>query len=167
MFSYILKLLKNDKGEVYTSTAVKILIAVVVGALLFAGLAAMNKTTYLPRLQSGVSGSIDRTKMVSLEEADEMFASWRLRIADKFQEEIYGGDSDDYEFMADALNDYALKYDPNATNTGCNVDNYIYCVYNINQEEKGKPTLTQSEFESLRLTPEGKIQIMEVVNFDA
>ncbi len=166
MFNYILKLLKNDKGEVYASTAVKILIAVVVGGLLLAGLTTINKNTYLPKLQSGVSGSIDRTKMVSLEEADEAFASWRLRLADKFDEDIYENDAA-YRYMANTLREYALEYDPNATNTGCNIDNYIYCLYNINQEEKGKPTLTQSEFESLRLTPEGKIEIMEVVNFDA
>lgn len=164
MFDYILKLLKNDKGEVYASTAVKILIAVVLGSVLLVGLTSITKDTYLPRLQVEIDGGLDRTHLVDLEGANEAYASWRTRLDDKFKKDVYG---EGYEFMSYALEKYAYEFDPNPTNTGCNIDNYIYCVYNINQKDKGKQTLTQSEFEHLKMTPEGKIEIMEVVNVDA
>lgn len=157
-------ILNNEKGEVYASTAVKIIIAVVLGSLLFAGLGAITKNTYLPKLQLEIDTGIDRTQLVDLEGANENYASWRMAMDNEFHNTITG---DGYRYMENALRENALKYDPNATNTGCNIDNYIYCVYNINQENDRKQTLTQSEFEQLKMTPEGKLHIMEVVNVDA
>ncbi len=156
MFKY----LKNENGEVYASTAVKILIVVVLGSVLFAGLGSITKDVYLPKLQTGIDSGLNRVQFADLDEADENYAGWRKSLNNEFQNQITGSA---YRYMADALRENALKYDPNATNTGCNVDNYIYCVYNITQEDNGNATLTQSEFERLKMTPEGKIEIMEVV----
>lgn len=160
------RILKNEKGEVYASTAVKIIISAVLGSLLLVGLTTITQNTYLPKIQFEVDSGLNRTHMVNLDEAEKTYASWRTRLNDKFQKEITSRD-DGYEAMAGALKRYAYKYDPNPTNTGCNIDNYIYCTYNINQEDNGKQTLTQEEFEHLKKTPEGKLAIMEVVNQDA
>ena len=45
----------NNKGEGYIDTAVKILISVVIGALLLAGLYALIEGTVLPELQQRIS----------------------------------------------------------------------------------------------------------------
>lgn len=162
----IKRILKNEKGEVYASTAVKIIISVVLGSALLVGLTTITSNTYLPKIQLEVDSGLNRTHIVDLDEAEKTYASWKTRLDDKFQKEITSRENG-YEAMAGALKNYAYKYDPNPTNTGCNIDNYIYCTYNINQESKGKQTLTQEEFEHLKKTPEGKLEIMEVVDRDA
>ena len=49
-------LLKDKKGENYVDTAVKILIAVVIGALLLAGLYALFDDVVMPTLTSKIQG---------------------------------------------------------------------------------------------------------------
>jgi hypothetical protein len=46
----------NKRGEGYVDSGVKILIAVVVGALLLAGLYALFNTTILPTLTTKITG---------------------------------------------------------------------------------------------------------------
>ncbi len=46
----------NKRGEGYVDSGVKILIAVVVGALLLAGLYALFNTTILPTLTTKIAG---------------------------------------------------------------------------------------------------------------
>ena len=52
-------LMKDTKGENYVDTAVKILIAVVLGALLLAGLYALFNDTVLPTLVRRVQEMFD------------------------------------------------------------------------------------------------------------
>lgn len=47
--------LANNRGEVYVDTGVKILIAVVIGALLLAGLYTLFNTTIMPTVTSKVT----------------------------------------------------------------------------------------------------------------
>ena len=47
--------LANNRGEVYVDTGVKILIAVVIGALLLAGLYTLFNTTIMPTVTSNVT----------------------------------------------------------------------------------------------------------------
>lgn len=49
----------NTSGEGYVDTGIKIIIAVVVGAVILGGLYALFKTTILPRLNTEVSGMFD------------------------------------------------------------------------------------------------------------
>lgn len=49
----------NISGEGYVDTGIKIIIAVVVGAVILGGLYALFKTTILPRLNTEVSGMFD------------------------------------------------------------------------------------------------------------
>ena len=51
--------LQNTSGEVYVDTAIKILIAVVLGALLLAGLYALFNDTVLPTLVRRVQEMFD------------------------------------------------------------------------------------------------------------
>lgn len=53
------KLLKNTKAEAYVDTGVKILIAVVVGALLLAGLYALFGDTIMPTVTEKVEELFD------------------------------------------------------------------------------------------------------------
>lgn len=165
MIFTIKRILKNEKGEVYASTAVKIIISIILGSALLVGLTTITRDTYIPKIQLEVDSGLNRTHIVDLDEAEKTYAGWKTRLNDKFQKEMNSRENG-YESMAGALKMYAYKYDPNPTNTGCNIDNYIYCTYNINQEDNGKQTLTQEEFEHLKKTPEGKLEIMEVVNRD-
>ena len=48
--------LTNKRGEGYVDTGVKILIAVVIGALLLAGLYTLFNTTIIPTLTEKISG---------------------------------------------------------------------------------------------------------------
>ena len=50
------RLLKDRKGENYVDTAVKILIAVVIGALLLAGLYALFNDVVMPTLTTKIQG---------------------------------------------------------------------------------------------------------------
>jgi len=50
------QLLKDKKGENYVDTAVKILIAVVIGALLLAGLYTLFDDVVMPTLTSKIQG---------------------------------------------------------------------------------------------------------------
>ena len=50
------QLLKDRKGENYVDTAVKILIAVVIGALLLAGLYALFNDVVMPTLTTKIQG---------------------------------------------------------------------------------------------------------------
>ena len=47
--------LANNRGEVYVDTGVKILIAVVIGALLLAGLYTLFNTTIMPTVTTKVT----------------------------------------------------------------------------------------------------------------
>ena len=47
--------LSNRRGEVFTATAVKVIIAVVVGGVLLAGLYALFNTTIIPTLTAKIS----------------------------------------------------------------------------------------------------------------
>lgn len=47
--------MKDDSGENYVDTAVKILIAVVIGALLLAGLYALFRDTVMPTLTQRIT----------------------------------------------------------------------------------------------------------------
>ena len=49
----------NKSGEGYVDTGIKIIIAVVVGAVILGGLYALFKITILPRLNTEVSGMFD------------------------------------------------------------------------------------------------------------
>ena len=51
--------LTNTRGEGYVDTGVKILIAVVIGALLLAGLYTLFNTTIIPTLTEKISGMFD------------------------------------------------------------------------------------------------------------
>ena len=51
--------ISNTSGEGYVNTGVKIIIAVVVGAVILGGLYALFKTTILPRLNTEISGMFD------------------------------------------------------------------------------------------------------------
>lgn len=53
---YLGKLFKNKKGEAYVDTGVKILIAVVIGALLLALLYALFNDTIMPSVTEKVEG---------------------------------------------------------------------------------------------------------------
>ena len=50
------KVVSNKRGEGYVDSGVKILIAVVIGALLLAGLYALFNTTIIPTLTTKISG---------------------------------------------------------------------------------------------------------------
>lgn len=50
----IAKILKNEKGENYVDTGVKILIAVVIGALLLAGLYALFGDVVMPTITAKI-----------------------------------------------------------------------------------------------------------------
>lgn len=52
--SRIAKILKNEKGENYVDTGVKILIAVVIGALLLAGLYALFGDVVMPTITAKI-----------------------------------------------------------------------------------------------------------------
>ena len=47
-------ILKNEKGDFYISDGVKIIIAVVIGALLLAALTAIFNDTVIPRITSEI-----------------------------------------------------------------------------------------------------------------
>ena len=49
----------NKSGEAYVDTGVKILIAVVIGALLLVGLAVLFNEVIMPAVQGKVSGMFD------------------------------------------------------------------------------------------------------------
>ena len=49
----------NTSGEGYVDTGVKIIIAVVVGAVILGGLYALFKTTILPRLNTEIGNMFD------------------------------------------------------------------------------------------------------------
>ena len=51
--------LENIKGEGYIDTGVKIIIAVVVGAVILGGLYALFDNIILPRLNTEISGMFD------------------------------------------------------------------------------------------------------------
>ena len=51
--------LENIKGEGYVDTGVKIIIAVVVGAVILGGLYALFDGVILPRLNTEISGMFD------------------------------------------------------------------------------------------------------------
>ena len=51
--------LENIKGEGYIDTGVKIIIAVVVGAVILGGLYALFNTLILPRLNTEIGGMFD------------------------------------------------------------------------------------------------------------
>ena len=53
--------LENIKGEGYIDTGVKIIIAVVVGAVILGGLYALFNTLILPRLNTEIGGMFDYT----------------------------------------------------------------------------------------------------------
>ena len=55
MFSKVKRALKSNKGEGYVDTGVKILMAVVLGALLMGGLYLLIKTTILPTLTQKIT----------------------------------------------------------------------------------------------------------------
>lgn len=50
---------ENVKAEGYVDTGVKIIIAVVVGAVILGGLYALFKTTILPTMETKISGMFD------------------------------------------------------------------------------------------------------------
>ena len=52
----VVQLLKDKRGENYVDTAVKILIAVVIGALLLAGLYALFDDVVMPTLTGKIQG---------------------------------------------------------------------------------------------------------------
>lgn len=57
MFSAVFRarcILKNEKGDFYISDGVKIIIAVVLGALLLAALTAIFNDTVIPRITSEI-----------------------------------------------------------------------------------------------------------------
>lgn len=51
--------IENVKAEGYVDTGVKIIIAVVVGAVILGGLYALFKTTILPTMETKISGMFD------------------------------------------------------------------------------------------------------------
>lgn len=51
----VVEILRDDKGENYVDTAVKILIAVVLGALLLAGLYALFGDVVMPTLRTRIT----------------------------------------------------------------------------------------------------------------
>lgn len=51
----MMKFIRNRKGDAYVDTAVKILIAVVIGALLLGGIYALMNNTVLPTLTQKVT----------------------------------------------------------------------------------------------------------------
>ena len=55
MYGKLSKKLKDKSGENYVDTGVKILIAVVIGALLLAGLYALFNTTIMPTLTERIT----------------------------------------------------------------------------------------------------------------
>ena len=55
MFSKVKRALKSNKGEGYVDTGVKILMAVVLGALRMGGLYLLIKTTILPTLTQKIT----------------------------------------------------------------------------------------------------------------
>lgn len=55
MYGKLSKKLKDKSGENYVDTGVKILIAVVIGALLLAGLYALFNTTIMPTLRERIT----------------------------------------------------------------------------------------------------------------
>ena len=57
MFLLNLKSTENKEAEGYVDSGVKIIIAVVIGALLLAGLYALFNTTIMPTVTSKVQGS--------------------------------------------------------------------------------------------------------------
>lgn len=56
MFLAVKNAVSNKRGEGYVDSGVKILIAVVVGALLLAGLYALFNTTIIPTLTTKIAG---------------------------------------------------------------------------------------------------------------
>ncbi len=50
------EVLSNERGDFYISDAVKVIIAVVLGALLLAALTLLFNDTVLPRIQSEIEG---------------------------------------------------------------------------------------------------------------
>ena len=56
MFIAVKNAVSNKRGEGYVDSGVKILIAVVVGALLLAGLYALFNTTIIPTLTTKIAG---------------------------------------------------------------------------------------------------------------
>jgi hypothetical protein len=55
MTAKAIKVAGNNRGEGYIDTAIKILIAVVIGALLLAGIYALMQTNVLPTLSTKVT----------------------------------------------------------------------------------------------------------------
>jgi hypothetical protein len=51
--------LSDNRGETFIDTAIKILISVVIGALLLAGLYTLMEDTVLPELQQRISDMFD------------------------------------------------------------------------------------------------------------
>lgn len=60
------KILSNRRGEVFTTTAVKVIIVVVVGALILGGFFALYRNVILPKLNQKVEGMIHTEDVVQI-----------------------------------------------------------------------------------------------------
>ena len=174
----ILKTLKNDKGAAYIDSAVKLIIAVILAAILLFGFFAILKSSVLPGIQAHVDQNVNGGQVQAMTNIGKTYAKWKNDLTDEIL-----GDIEAYETAEEIRLVYAItnglitaedfededvlysklpdrveipENDPGIT---------IYWYYAAIQYIDGNDTtlMTKEEFNDFERTDEGKHSIMETI----
>lgn len=179
MLNKILKTLKNDKGSAYIDSAVKLIIAIILAAIVLFGFFAILKSGVLPGIQAHIDGNMNGGQAQAMTDVGKVYAKWKNDLMDEVNgnlDEISQSDevrliyalhtglitAEDFELDEEAL---FAKLPEKAVIPENDPEILIYWYYSSLQYIDGTDTtlMSREEFESYERTDEGKIEIMEAI----
>lgn len=184
MLNKILKTLKNDKGSAYIDSAIKLIIAIILAAILLFGFFAILKSGVLPGIQAHIDGNMNGGQVQAMTDVGKVYAKWKNEFVDDIR-----GNKEYYEQLDEVAIIYAVangiityeestEMSPDEIRnvvyqaTGKNVEIpdgeegiVIYWLYaSLKHESDGSATvMTKEEFEAFERTDEGKTEIMNFI----
>lgn len=175
----ILKTLKNDKGAAYIDSAVKLIIAVILAAILLFGFFAILKSSVLPGIQAHVDQNMNGGQVQAMTNIGKVYAKWKNDLMEEVSgdiEEIKKSEDirliyalhaglitpEDFELSDDAL---LAKLPEEAVIPENDTEILIYWYYSSIRYIDGTDTtlMTREEFKDYERTDEGKHSIMETI----
>ncbi len=178
MYTKFLKILKNDKGAAYIDSAVKLIIAVILAAILLFGFFAILKSSVLPGIQAHVDQNMNGGQVQAMTNIGKTYAKWKNDLTDEVM-----GDIEAYETAEEIRLVYAVttglitledfededvlysKLPDRVEIPENNPGIAIYWYYAALQYIDGNHTtpMTEEEFNDFERTDDGKYNIMETI----
>ena len=179
MLTKISKILKNDRGSGYVESAVKLIIAVILAAILLFGFFAILKSGVLPGIQGHIDSNMNGGQAQAMTNIGKVYTKWKNDLMDEVKgnlDEVASSDeirliyglhtglitAEDFELDEEAL---FAKLPEKAIIPENDPEILIYWYYSSIQYIDGIDTtlMSREEFKDYERTDEGKQAIMDII----